>query len=66
MQVVKGLAYFEDGDLYRLSKDDKNILLNAVKNIDIAQIENTIQSNIKPTKTPTITKKPKPKTLSTR
>ncbi|MGX3097774.1 hypothetical protein [Helicobacter sp. 23-1046] len=23
MQVVRGLAYFEDGDLYRLSKDDK-------------------------------------------
>ena len=66
MQIVKGLVYFDDGDLYRLSKEDKNILLNAVKNIDIAQIENTIQSNIKPTKTLTITKKLKPKTLSTR
>lgn len=39
MQIVKGLTYFEDGDLHRLSKDDKNILLNAVKNIDIAKIE---------------------------
>ena len=49
MQVVKGLTYFEDGDLHRLSKDDKSILLNAVKNIDIAQIDNMIQANSKET-----------------
>ena len=39
LQIVKGLTYFEDGDLHRLSKDDKSILLNATKNIDIAKIE---------------------------
>lgn len=39
-QIVKGLTYFEDGDLHRLSKDDKAILLNATKNINIAKIEN--------------------------
>ena len=43
MQIVKGLTYFEDGDLHRLSKEDKNILLNAAKNINIAHIENEIQ-----------------------
>lgn len=47
MQVVKGLTYFDDGDLHRLSKDDKNILLNAVKNIDITQTEITMQTNTK-------------------
>ena len=38
LQVLKGLAYFNDGDLYRLSNDDKAILLNAIKNIDMGQL----------------------------
>lgn len=38
LQVLKGLTYFEDGDLHRLDKDDKKILLNAVKNINISKI----------------------------
>lgn len=38
LQVLKGLAYFNDGDLYRLSDDDKAILLNAIKNIDMEQL----------------------------
>lgn len=38
LQVLKGLAYFKDGDLYRLSDDDKAILLNAIKNIDMGQL----------------------------
>lgn len=38
LQVLKGLTYFEDGDLHRLDKDDRKILLNAVKNINISKI----------------------------
>lgn len=38
LQVLKGLVYFDDGDLYRLSDDDKAILLNAIKNIDMGQL----------------------------
>lgn len=44
MQIVKGLTYFEYGDLHRLSKDDKTILLKATKNINIAKIENILQN----------------------
>lgn len=36
--VLKGLNYFEDGDLHKLSDDDKAILLNAIKNIDMEQL----------------------------
>lgn len=39
VQILKGLTYYEDGDLQRLSKDDKEILLNATKNIDISKID---------------------------
>lgn len=39
VQILKGLTYYEDGDLQRLSKDDKNILLDATKNIDISKID---------------------------
>lgn len=38
LQVLKGLTYFEDGDLHRLDMDDRKILLNAVKNINISKI----------------------------
>lgn len=38
LQVLKGLTYFENGDLHRLDKDDRKILLNAVKNINISKI----------------------------
>ena len=34
IQILKGLTYFEDGDLDRLSKQEKDFLLNEVKNIN--------------------------------
>ena len=41
IQIIKGLSYFEDGDLYRLSCEDKNILFNAIKNVNITKISQT-------------------------
>ncbi|RDU53349.1 hypothetical protein CQA49_06795 [Helicobacter sp. MIT 00-7814] len=31
IQILKGLTYFEDGDLYKLEQDDKEVLLGATK-----------------------------------
>lgn len=59
-QIIKGLTYFEDGDLYRLNENDKKFLLNAVKNINIAKIENTTQNKPTHSQSKSHTIKPKP------
>lgn len=45
INIIKGLNYFEDGDLYELSKDDKFYLCEKVSNLDIAQLNKEIILN---------------------
>ena len=40
VNLLKNLTYFEDGDLNRLSKKEKNFLLEVTKSIDISKIIN--------------------------
>lgn len=42
INIIKGLNYFEDGDLYKLSKDDKFYLCEKVSKLDIAQLNKEI------------------------
>ncbi|MCH5322953.1 MAG: nucleotidyl transferase AbiEii/AbiGii toxin family protein [Helicobacter sp.] len=39
INIVKGLTYFEDGDLHRLSKEDKEFLCKKVNKLDFNKIE---------------------------
>lgn len=39
INIVKGLTYFEDGDLHRLSKKDKEFLCKKVNKLDFNKIE---------------------------
>ena len=39
INIVKGLTYFKDGDLHRLSKEDKEFLYEKVNKLDFRKIE---------------------------
>lgn len=42
INIIKGLNYFEDGDLYELSKDDKIYLCEKVNSLDMAQLNKEV------------------------
>ncbi|EDO9794463.1 hypothetical protein GO117_03025 [Campylobacter fetus] len=50
IQIVKGLTYFEDGDLYKLTNEDKNFLIDATNKIDILKIVDFNKTNNKDNK----------------
>ncbi len=50
-QILKNLTYFDDGDLHKLTLEDKKVLIdNAVKNTAMQDIKSEIQSKAQESK----------------